>query len=335
MGIKLYDGLSSTVARSLATSDPAVTVRLDDAAPPAADTVFIADGVGAGTWGAPPAGELPEILAAIALADPPTTAGQAPTYDGTGVTWAAPSGGGALTGNPMIDAPGSAVVFADEFDSGSPDLAARGWTVYNESTGQPMTRAGDCTFGSQSDLTTATTYQSTLVGSVLLIQTPSSAAVTITRAPANNDYHTYACKFGIHPSKVGVYLGISNQAPGGALFHSGDGVEWDQAAVSEDTPPLYYYPIRRSGSNDGSRLVASTILGFATDIIVLNRINGVGNASVDYNSSAQMNTNHSFVGAAPLGTVGAFGIRIASGANRGAVFLDYFRVMERNWYFNT
>jgi hypothetical protein len=93
MGVKLYDGLSSTVARSLATSDPSVNVRLDGAAPPAAGQTFVADGAGAGTWGAPLA-ELPEILAAIAGADPPTVAGQAPLYDGVGITWGAAGGGG-------------------------------------------------------------------------------------------------------------------------------------------------------------------------------------------------------------------------------------------------
>lgn len=179
---KLYDGLSSTVARSLATSDPAVTVRLDDAAPPAADTVFIADGAGAGTWGAPPAGELPEILQAIALADPPTTAGQAPTYDGTGITWAAPSGGGSsLTGNPFLDPWGTPDAADDDFASGSDDFAERGWEVWNITDGVLMTRDGAITPWGLSFSGDTTKYRSSRSGTFMALQFPSGKTIALMR----------------------------------------------------------------------------------------------------------------------------------------------------------
>lgn len=195
MGIKLYDGLSSTVARSLATSDPAVNVRLDGAAPPAADTVFIADGVGAGTWGAPPAGELPEILAAIALATPPSAAGQAPLYDGAGITWAAAgSGGPVLTGNPFIDVWGTPTAADDEFDGGSDDMAERGWTVYNRATGAPMTRGGGITYPSAP--TDPSQYRSTRIGSSMAIQVHANGVICVKNAAFGIDT-SYAIRVGI------------------------------------------------------------------------------------------------------------------------------------------
>lgn len=53
------------------------------------------------------------------------------------------TGGGASTGGLYLDAPASPNGFDDEFDGGSADLAARGWTFRNQTTGVIMTRVGD------------------------------------------------------------------------------------------------------------------------------------------------------------------------------------------------
>jgi hypothetical protein len=68
-----------------------------------------------------------------------------------------------VTGNPYIDPPSAgANALDDEFSSGSPDLAVRGWTV-KDAAGTVYTRAGNV--ASNSPL--PGTYNSTIVGSVL------------------------------------------------------------------------------------------------------------------------------------------------------------------------
>lgn len=52
-------------------------------------------------------------------------------------------GGGGSGGGLYLDAPLSPNAFDDEFDSGSPDLATRGWTFRNMTTNTMMTRVGD------------------------------------------------------------------------------------------------------------------------------------------------------------------------------------------------
>lgn len=196
MGIKLYDGLSSTVARSLATSDPSVNVRLDGAAPPAADTVFVADGAGAGTWGAPPAGELPEILQAIATADPPDAEGQTPTFDGVGITWAAPSGGGggiSLTGNPFIDNWGTLTSTDDEFDSGPDDMGSRGWEVWNLTDGIALTRAGKVSISSPCN---TNEYRSTRRGTYMALQLPPGKLCVFLKPYVGSSSELQHLKFG-------------------------------------------------------------------------------------------------------------------------------------------
>lgn len=64
----------------------------------------------------------------------------------------------------------------DEFSDGSPDLAARGWTVEQWSTGTPMTRVGDVTWHAGAS-TGTTEYRSTIVGSSLWIQTGANALI--------------------------------------------------------------------------------------------------------------------------------------------------------------
>lgn len=72
--------------------------------------------------------------------------------------------------------PGS-LLYADEFFPGSnPDLAARGYTCVNASTGATMTRLGAVNW---STITlTATQYNSSIVGSYLYIQTGATMQVT-------------------------------------------------------------------------------------------------------------------------------------------------------------
>lgn len=74
-----------------------------------------------------------------------------------------------FTGSPYVDLPANPDPFSDEFDSGSPDLALRGWTVINMTTGATMTRSGDIDVQLSSIATN--TYRSTISASRLYVQT--------------------------------------------------------------------------------------------------------------------------------------------------------------------
>lgn len=87
---------------------------------------------------------------------------------------------GTPTGNPFIDPPVSAGTLDDEFDTGSADLAVRGWTVKN-SAGTTMTRVGDIAPWNVGSLTAAQ-YNSTLIGSVLHIEFALGTDVRIYKA---------------------------------------------------------------------------------------------------------------------------------------------------------
>ena len=81
---------------------------------------------------------------------------------------------GLPTGNPYIDPPAVANSFDDEFDTGSADLATRGWLIKN-SAGTTLTRSGDVDAWNVSG-PAAGTYWSTLKGSQLIVQFPVIAS---------------------------------------------------------------------------------------------------------------------------------------------------------------
>lgn len=81
------------------------------------------------------------------------------------------SGGGSGLANAYLTPPSSPGALDDEFNSGSSDLATRGWTVVN-SSGTTMTRVGDVTVAYPSALT-STQYRSTLTSGGMLIQCTS------------------------------------------------------------------------------------------------------------------------------------------------------------------
>jgi hypothetical protein len=65
--------------------------------------------------------------------------------------------------------------FDDEFNGGSPELADRGWQVFNSVSGVPMARFGDVT--TQVPTLTGSQYNSTLVNGVLRLQATSGMMV--------------------------------------------------------------------------------------------------------------------------------------------------------------
>jgi hypothetical protein len=90
---------------------------------------------------------------------------------------------------PYIAVPSSPNSFDDEFDSGSPDLATRGYTVVNATTGVVQTRSGD--IAPLGAAPAAGTYFSTIIGSWLYIQAPAGIQLDVYKAIALAAGETY------------------------------------------------------------------------------------------------------------------------------------------------
>jgi hypothetical protein len=88
---------------------------------------------------------------------------------------------------PWIPGGGSDVGWNDDFDSGSPDFALRGWTVVRWSDGVPMTRAGDVSWV-QGRIPATRTYFSTIVGSRIFVQTPAGEGLFVYKTFASAPY---------------------------------------------------------------------------------------------------------------------------------------------------
>jgi len=209
----------------------------------------------------------------------PPVAGQVLTaIDATHAHWAAAaSGGGGTGGHPIISPPLVPNAFDDEFDSGgNPDLAARGWLIFNNGSGATLTRAGDV---EPFSVPAAGTYRSTIIGSRIYIQTPTSPSgdIQMTRAItlANGDLY---------------YARMSNSARGdlGAADHSFMGLYLSIAAGP--LPDL------------GNGLFARTYITSANRAAQFGRINGGAPAA---------NFDTFFGESAP----DMFGVKFHSGAN--------------------
>lgn len=77
----------------------------------------------------------------------------------------------------LLRAPSSPPVanWNDEFDTGSPDLAVRGWTIHQQGSATILTRAGDV---DPNSLPAAGTYRSSLIGTKLAIQVPIACFIS-------------------------------------------------------------------------------------------------------------------------------------------------------------
>lgn len=176
--MSLLDALlrGGTTASRLATRDPNVTVRLD-------------------------------------TADPPNdTGGQVPMTapGGTSITWVTPSEGGSsapVARNPLLDPP-TVNVHADddEFSSGSPDLAARGWVIRSDADGV-LTRAGDVQPPHVGDIP-YNLYRSSIIGGRFYVQLPR--------------YNAYP---GNHPG-VKIYKQITGGLSGTGAIYAATGVTY-------------------------------------------------------------------------------------------------------------
>lgn len=186
---KLYDVFDGSVARSIMT--PAGPLEIaQDTNPEEGETLARIDGklrwrAGVDGGEAGPATQLsvpteggPEVLTvgyvapgALLRRDPSTqyvTGVQLDDLLRNARVW---------TGNPYIDPPLTPSSDDDEFDGDSPDLAERGWTIHRLSNRAVLTRVGDVLWwhANTGSGLGATQYRSTIVGSKLMLQLPTTA----------------------------------------------------------------------------------------------------------------------------------------------------------------
>ena len=105
--------------------------------------------------------------------------------------------------SPYLVAPASPNAFDDEFSSGSPDLAVRGYTVINGNTGVVQTRNGNIDPWNSPP---AGTYNSQLINSWLLLQAPAGITLDVYRTIALAAGDTYFAR------TVGTYYLASGAA---------------------------------------------------------------------------------------------------------------------------
>lgn len=151
--------------------------------------------------------------------------------------------GFARTGNPYWDGPTTPDAWNDDFtafdQTGSADLATRGWTVWNHTTGVAMTRRGD--IEQLSPTVTVNQYNSRLVGSSLFIQfhnTPQTYFII----KATSGSFQYLMRMG-GPLRnganwYGAFMTTNTSAPFFTAAHnSGAGPGW--WLTYKDSPPSF------------------------------------------------------------------------------------------------
>jgi len=172
--------------------------------------------------------------------------------------------------------------FSDEFDSGSPDLAVRGWTVRLFTGGGTCTRVGEVSNVIDPNSMAANTYRSTLCGAGLLLQcrdqiliskpvASSSMSCSVTGAVANNNNANaqVLAMIGNFGAATNAYSGRS----GTGLFHAYHaGTFW--SAVT--TQPSHTHNVQL---NSGT---AATMNTFLPDGSLVKSTGGSTSVTADY-----------------------------------------------------
>lgn len=142
----------------------------------------------------------------------PGSSGDVVTWDGAILKLSAPAASTTAV-NPYVDLLAPVNALSDEFDSGSADLAARGWTVYDRATGATLTRSGGILF--PNPVVGTGTYRSTRFGSRLIIQTEASGLIAAKAAPLNLDT-CFAIRCGAPKGNLNTNSGSSTASLAGS-----------------------------------------------------------------------------------------------------------------------
>jgi len=247
------------------------------------------------------------------------------------------------SGNPYIDAPFTADAWNEEFSGGDPDLANRGWTVYNFDDNTTMARVGDIT-GTPSSTLTAGQYRSTIHGSTLLLQVPGvSKRITVLK-PCTGSY-MFMVRMGVpmgNSSWGGAFITTASTPPYLTTAHnSGTGPGW-QLVYIDGTPSMRYLGRTINAATFVDINVTTNVnFTFTLDTFILNHDEVtpaqygtfVNASSMQSRGSSISGTNGAVIMATPMAMAGfainaAFSGITASGTN---IFcIDYVRRMPVN-----
>lgn len=253
-------------------------------------------------------------------------------------------GGGSGTGNPYIDAPASPDSWDDEFLGGSPDLATRGWTVYNHTDSTTMSRVGNVT-GSPSGTLSSSQYRSTVFGSTLMMQVPASKFVFVLKAATGSGMFVARMGgpmgAGATPA-YGLLLTTASSSPYITANHnSGSGPGW-QLIYIDTTPSMRYLGRTVNAATFTDVNVTTNVnFNFTIDTFVCNHDESapsqygtfVNSSSMQTRGTSTGGTNGAAIMATPLAMAGfACYTGLASGTAGGAntFSIDYVRRYAAN-----
>lgn len=168
--------------------------------------------------------------------------------------------------SPYLRKPASPNAFDDEFESGSPDLAVRGYTVINSSTGVAQTRNGNLdVWGSPP----AGTYNSQLIDSWLFIQAPAGVQLdvykAVTLAAGDTYYARSTGSYNLSTAAVGRFNEIGFYGASGALLDNNNRV---YTTVQDDPSTFYLYVV-------AGRVTATVFAGVSRLMLAGHDIRGV------------------------------------------------------------
>ena len=253
-------------------------------------------------------------------------------------------GGSSGTGNPYIDAPTSPDSWDDEFLGGSPDLATRGWTIYNHTDSTTMTRVGNVT-GSPSGTLSNSQYRSTIFGSTLMLQVPTSKFVFVLKAATGSGMFVARMGgpmgAGATPA-YGLLLTTASSSPYITANHnSGTGPGWQLVYI--DTTPAMRYLGRtiNAGTFTDVSVTTNVNFNFTCDTFICNHDESapsqygtfVNASSMQTRGTSTAGTNGAAIMATPLAMAGiacftGLGSGTAGGANTFSI--DYVRRLTVN-----
>lgn len=239
--------------------------------------------------------------------------------------------------NPYLAKPASPNAFDDEFDQGSPDLAARGYTVVNANTGAVLTRpAGNAGNVNPWDATgpAAGTYWSQIVGTWLYIQGAPGLQIdiykTITLAAGETYYARTVGSYCLMPAANGRFCEIGFYGASGAQVDNNNRVF---STVRDDTM-VNFLALDAFRSTAGVQSGGTRYMHGGHDIRGVRFDSGTTHCILVVDSQNGQPKSLTVTGAPAAGTLTRFGLRNLFSTSGGVVpqlwAIDFIRKKTGN-----
>lgn len=212
--------------------------------------------------------------------------------------------------NPYVATPTSPNAFDDEFNSGSPDLAVRGYTIINASTGATLTRAGDIDPWNTTG-PVGNTYWSTLRNSWIYIQGAPGMQIDFYKAISLSAGDTYFMRmggsFGLTTAAAGRYNETGLYGASGAGFDNNNRVFCTMRDDTSTTLFMMYDAARITGGASSAATGRAALGGH--DIHGVHFTSGTSHTLFFLGSNSGEVLSLSVTGAPAAGTLTRWGAR--------------------------